>query len=291
MPTTLPLEFTGERFTPECVREMAYEHWHRYAWAAEQLGGLEVLDAACGEGYGSRLLAARAQSVVGLDIDADTVEHARARYRKDNLHFDCGSVTELPYADDRFDAVVSFETLEHLEAHDKLMSEFRRVLRPTGFLLISSPDRKTYSDETGYNNPHHLRELYRDEFESLIGAHFPAFELYGQKLMFVSALWSMAGADQAQFLLDNSGQIAASGQPDYPPLYFLTAAAAEDRYLPRLPGLSLYGDRQESMYAHYNQEVASHIRAGHLLAERDAEIKRLREALDRPWWQRLLKRR
>src|SRR5690625_2368849 len=62
------LEFNGERFTPECVREMAYEHWHRYAWAAQVVAGKSVLDAACGEGYGSNLLAARARSVTGLDI-------------------------------------------------------------------------------------------------------------------------------------------------------------------------------------------------------------------------------
>ncbi len=284
------LEFTGERFTPECVREIAYEHWHRYAWAAEVVVGKTVLDAACGEGYGSRLLAARAAQVQGLDLSEQAIAHARQRYRADNLAFESGDATELPFADDSFDAVVSFETLEHLEAQDRLLSEFRRVLRPDGFLLISSPDRKTYSDETGYDNPYHVRELYRDELEALLGRHFPAFRLWGQKLMFLSALWQLESDGATQWLLDDDGRIEARDHPAYPPLYFLAAAAAEADQLPTLPAHSLYGDRDESVYKHYNEEVAKHIRAGHLLAERDAEIERLRRQLSRPWWQRLFSR-
>jgi SAM-dependent methyltransferase len=284
------LEFTGERFTPECVREIAYEHWHRYAWAAEVVAGKQVLDAACGEGYGSRLLAARAARVHGLDLSEEAVAHARRRYPADNLSFECGNAIDLSFEDDSFDAVVSFETLEHLEEQDQLLSEFRRVLRPDGFLLISSPDRKTYSDETGYDNPFHVRELYRDEFEQLLGRHFPAFRLWGQKLMFVSALWQLDEGRDVQWLTDDDGQVEADTRPPHAPLYFLAAAAADAAHLPALPASSLYGDRSESVYSHYNEEVAKHIRAGHLLAERDAEIERLQARLARPWWQRLFNR-
>ncbi len=290
MPDNPQLYFTGERFTPECVREIAYEHWHRYAWAAEVVAGKQVLDAACGEGYGSRLLSARAAQVHGLDVSEEAITHARQRYASDNLAFEHGDATDLPYADDSFDAVVSFETLEHLEAQDQLLAEFRRVLRPDGFLLVSSPDRKTYSDETGYDNPFHVRELYRDEFEALLGRHFPAFRLWGQKLMFVSALWQLNDGGSAQWLLDDDGCIDASDSPAYPPLYFLAAAAAQADQLPSLPANSLYGDRTESVYSHYNEEVAKHIRAGRLLAEREAEIERLRGQLSRPWWKRLFAR-
>lgn len=290
MPEQPSLEFTGERFTPECVREMAYEHWHRYAWAAELVDGLDVLDAACGEGYGSHLLAARARSVTGLDIGEDAVAHASERYRRDNLRFAQGDATNLPFDADCFDVVVSFETLEHLEAQETLLAEFRRVLRPTGVLVISSPDRKTYSDETGYDNPFHVRELYRDELEALVSATFPAYRLYAQKLMFVSALWSVADQGGRQFLTHDSGSTYASSTPDYPPLYYVVLAAAEEVHLPRVPGLSLFGDREESVYRHYNEEVAKHIRAGHLLAEREAEIERLKARLALPWWRRLFSR-
>ncbi len=292
MSETRSLEFTGERFTPECEREMAYEHWHRYAFAAELVADKVVLDAACGEGYGSHLLSARAHQVTGIDIDAEVVEHARSRYKSKRLSFEQASCLALPLADDSIDVVVSFETLEHLAAHDELMTEFQRVLKPDGFLLISSPDRKTYSDETGYDNPFHVRELYRDELEQLLERHFPAVRLMAQKLMFVSALWTMNGNDNGnggvQWLSDQSDHTAK--EPVWPPLYYIAVAAAGESFLPSLPAASLYSDFAESVYQHYNDEVRKHIRAGELLAERDAEIKALRLRLERPWWQRWLRR-
>src|SRR5512132_1392768 len=109
--TTIP-EFTGERFLPSCSGEIAYEHWHRYAFARRFVAGRRVLDAACGEGYGSALLAQTASAVVGLDIDAGVVAAAREAYaQRTNLRFDVASVTLLPLADRSIDVVVSFETI------------------------------------------------------------------------------------------------------------------------------------------------------------------------------------
>lgn len=296
------LEFTGERFTPECVREIFYEHWHRYAWAARMVAGLDVLDCACGEGYGSRLLAAAARRVDGVDIDAATVKHARRRYGAETLEFHAASALALPFADASFDAVVSFETLEHLAEHDELLTEFRRVLRPGGFLVLSSPDRKTYSDDTGFDNEFHVRELYRNELEELLGRHFPNYRLYGQKLMFQSALWRLDGAigaaEQLTAADDGSvkagsieaGSIEAGDRPAAAALYFIAVATADGIELPAPSGLSLFTDRAESVYAHYNDEVGKHIAAGTLLAERDAEIERLRGMLETPLWARLKQR-
>ena len=209
------LEFTGERFTPECVREIFHEHFHRYAWARGLVGGLDVLDCACGEGYGSRILADTARSVHGVDIDAETIEHATRRYATDGLSFTRASALELPFEDDRFDAVVSFETLEHLAEQDELMREFRRVLKPGGFVLISSPDKKTYSDDTGFENEFHVRELYRDQFEALLDRYFPNFRLFGQKLMFNSALWRLdAASGPAECLTsDADGSVERTTHP------------------------------------------------------------------------------
>ena len=85
--TDTVLTFTGERFTPEVRGPIWYEHWHRYAVAVPAAAGLRVLDAACGEGYGSALLARTAAHVVGLDVDAEAVAHARERYARANLRF------------------------------------------------------------------------------------------------------------------------------------------------------------------------------------------------------------
>ena len=163
------LEFTGERFTPECVREIWYEHFHRYVLAARWCKNTHTLDAACGEGYGSALLNECGATVRGVDISEQAITHARQRYgSRPGIEFDVADCTRLPFEDNEFDRVVSFETLEHMEAHDELLAEFRRVLKPDGFLILSSPDKAIYSEQQDSENEFHVKELYRHELEELI---------------------------------------------------------------------------------------------------------------------------
>ena len=285
------LEFTGERFTPECVREIAYEHWHRYAWVSRWVAGKTVLDAACGEGYGSALLAQSAAEVTGIDLSDASIAHARRRYSAPNLRFEQADCLALPLPDASVDVVVSFETLEHLSDHDGLMQEFLRVLRPDGFVVVSSPDRKTYSDDTGYVNPFHVRELYRPEFEALLATHFPAWRLFGQKLAFQSLLWQINGDGELDCLTLDGERLIRNQSPELAPLYFVAVAAAAESALPAdLPGVSLYGDRQESVYAHYNDVVRKHIRAEQELAACEKKLTALKIQLARPWWRRWLSR-
>jgi SAM-dependent methyltransferase len=294
---TEELEFTGERFTPECVREIRYEHFHRYAFARELVAGRRVLDAACGEGYGSALLAGAAAAVTGVDLSVESVEHARSRYRAPNLDFQAADCLDLPFPADSFDCIVSFETLEHLEDHEGLLREFRRVLRPGGFLLLSSPDKAVYSDKLQNRNEFHVRELYRDEFETLLKAHFPAFRLWGQKLLFGSALWSLDGAPGLRCLQEQRGEVQAGDAPAHEPVYFIALCAAKEADLPDVGhGLSLFDDADESVYRHYYHEIRKNMAAGAILAERDREITELRAALEAgqaepaptSWWRRLL---
>ena len=182
------LDFTGERFTPECVREIWYEHYHRYAFACHLVKNKTVLDAACGEGYGSNILATEAKNVTGLDIDFESINHATSRYNKENLSFVQGSCTELPFEAQSFDVIVSFETLEHLKEQSQMLSEFKRVLKKDGVLLISTPDKKHYSDATGFTNEYHVKELYKDEFESLLDKYWKNTIWYSQAMAFHSIL-------------------------------------------------------------------------------------------------------
>ena len=280
-PDKTALAFTGERFTPECVREIWYEHWHRYAFASRLATGKRVLDAACGEGYGSAMLAGTADSVLGVDIDPVAIEHARGRYgQQPNLSYVAADVTALDLPAASFDLIVSFETLEHVHEQERMIDGFARVLKPDGLLIISSPDKATYSDAIGHQNPHHVRELYRNELEALLKTHFPALRLLAQKLVFQSFLWDVDA--QPSIALSHTADSSGRAEPglNYPALYYVALCARRPSDLPQFaPALWTFGDAAESVYAHYNQEIRKIIAAGHQIIEQDAEIQRLRQAL------------
>jgi 2-polyprenyl-3-methyl-5-hydroxy-6-metoxy-1,4-benzoquinol methylase len=312
------LDFTGERFTPECIREIWYEHMHRYAFAAPLCAGARVLDAACGEGYGSALLARRAAQVTGVDLSAQAVHHARERYGAiSGLTFEEADCSALPFDDDSFDRIVSFETLEHLpgeETQEAMLAEFRRVLRPEGVLVISSPDKAIYSDKHGNDNAFHLRELYREELDELLGQQFPATHLFGQKLLFNSAIWDLeagsgdaAGSESVQrvALQEAEGeQVRRLPNMTRDAMYFIALCAAKPELLPQPDAeLWLLDDPEESVYSHYQGEIRRNMAAGGIIQERDLEIERLREALEQaqeqaqlpanssgPFWRRIFGR-
>ena len=186
MSTDLP--FTGERYVPRITGNIFLEHMHRYIFAAQIVEGKDVLDIASGEGFGSNLLAKVARSVIGVDISQDVVDHANKKYSTPSLGFQAGSATSIPLPDAAVDVVVSFETIEHLTGHEKMLSEVKRVLRPGGVLVMSTPDKAIYSDAPGYVNPFHVRELYRDQFKALLSSQFAHIRMHGQKVSFGSLI-------------------------------------------------------------------------------------------------------
>lgn len=177
------LEFTGERLIPGVFGKVAAEHLHRYAFTFNFVRGKKVLDIASGEGYGSNLIAKYAREVIGIDISKEAVGHAKEKYVKSNLAFDVGSVLDIPCESGIFDVVVSFETIEHISDHKKMISEVKRVLKTNGVLIISTPEKSVYSDKTKYTNPYHEMELYEQEFLVLISDHFKYFSMGNQKFL------------------------------------------------------------------------------------------------------------
>src|SRR5260221_9228884 len=135
------LPFTGERFVPGTKGEIWIEHWHRYHFAARWVAGKRVIDVACGEGYGTALLARAATQVTGIDLSADAIAHAKRNYSAlGNASFECAPCTRLPIADGSVDVAVSFETLEHIAEQDAFLDELARVLKPEGLLILSCPN-------------------------------------------------------------------------------------------------------------------------------------------------------
>ena len=168
------VEATGERLVPERQHgELVHaEHLVRYRLAAQLAHSRRVLDAACGEGYGTAMLAAaEASEAVGVDVDEPTIAHAAKRYP--GASFSVGDLTALPFGDGRFDLVVSFETIEHVKEPERALDELRRVLADDGVLLISTPNKHRYLVE----NEFHEREFTHEEFVELLSARFPVVEL------------------------------------------------------------------------------------------------------------------
>jgi GT2 family glycosyltransferase/SAM-dependent methyltransferase len=182
------LSWTGERFTTIARGEVEIEHLHRYFVAREMCRGLDVLDVASGEGYGSALLAQSAKSVVGVELSQETVDHAKREYTADNLRYVQGDARRIPAPDHCVDAVVSFETLEHFYEHEAFFKEVRRVLRPNGFLLVSTPDLNVYSISNTEPNPYHVHELTHQEFDAVLRSHFPSVAICGQRMLAGSVL-------------------------------------------------------------------------------------------------------
>lgn len=249
------LKFTGERFLPGASGEIWYEHWHRYHFAAKLVAGREVLDVACGAGYGSALLATQARHVVGADISSETIQHAQAVYaRASNLEFRQADCAALPFADASFDAVISFETIEHIEAQGKFLDEARRVLRPEGLFILSSPNKLEYSDRRQCVNPYHLRELYRDELAVLLASRFPHTTWFGQRMSFFSVVWPERQATEAE-IFEVAEATATEASPGHGrPLYFIVAASqSADSIAAVARPLSVLTDRDEWVYADYAQ--------------------------------------
>jgi ubiquinone/menaquinone biosynthesis C-methylase UbiE len=174
--------WTGERLETFVFNDNTVEHLHRYAMVIEFVKDKTVLDIASGEGYGSNLLSKYAAKVFGVDIDKLSIELAKEKYKAQNLEFKIGPADAIPLANGSIDVVVSFETLEHHDKHEEMMGEIKRVLKPGGILIMSTPDKKYYSDESEYKNPFHIKELYRTEFKELISRHFNYSEFYFQKM-------------------------------------------------------------------------------------------------------------
>jgi SAM-dependent methyltransferase len=191
------LEWTGERFLPWLEQSLiAYEHLHRYAYATMFVKGKRVLDLASGEGYGSKMMSDTAASVIGVEIDDKTVEHAQSKYRSKNLHFLKGSISAIPITDDHsFDVIVCFEAIEHIEDHDQLLKEVKRLLKADGIFLVSTPNKLTYHDEAHDENPFHMKELYFDDFKKLLTAHFRSVSFLGQQVHPSSNIWPLSSVN------------------------------------------------------------------------------------------------
>lgn len=176
------MEFTGERLVlGQSDIELEIEHINRYKFALQFVEGMRVLDAACGTGYGSAILAQRAAAVTGIDISEEAIEYANSKYGNDTIDFKVASIDQLPFDDHCFDVVVSFETLEHVDetTQHNFLKEITRVIKPEGILIISTPNHDIYKKRG--MNPYHVHELSLSEFNILLKNRFNNVSILSQQ--------------------------------------------------------------------------------------------------------------
>lgn len=263
------MPFTGERFTPETHGNIELEHLHRYALACELAAGRTILDIACGEGYGSAMLAKKAKKVIGVDISEETIRHANKRYKKQNIEFKVGSCSDIPLPDGSVDYVVSFETIEHHDQHEQMMKEIKRVLRPNGILLISSPDKGNYNDKLGYDNEFHVKELNENEFKRLINKYFKRSAYFGQRVLFGSGIFADSISTKAKVFKQNKRSSISNYKGMLDPIYWI--AIASDAQIPILPSGIFEQPVDGSDYARTLTDQLNATTAGFMAAIRDKD--------------------
>ncbi|RRO13800.1 glycosyltransferase [Saccharopolyspora rhizosphaerae] len=245
------IDWTGERCVPwtEDV-QVVYEHYHRYALAAPFARGKRVLDLACGEGYGAALLAAAGGEVVGVDVDEQTIAHARHHYAGRDVSFEVGSITDPDLLADAkpFDVVVCFEAIEHVSDHSAVLQLVKSRMKQGGLFLSSTPDTAVYSHEHGNDNPFHVKELTAREYESMLEETFRHVAVLKQNVTVGSMVvpadpgdrdTAIEGVRLQTIERTDTGWVVDQGVPH---TYLL--GVASDKHLPKLPAAAVLTDAQ-----------------------------------------------
>ena len=218
--------FTGERFVPGINdRKLEIEHLQRYMSVRELVRNKVVLDAACGEGYGSHILSKYANTVTGMDIDAESIDRARTKYADShNLRYIQGSIEKLPLDDKSVDVVISFETIEHVDGNiqNSFLREISRVLKDDGVLAMSTPNKAVYSDLYNYHNKFHVKEFYYEEFKQFLEDYFPYVRFYCQEFQIVSLLSDGQKDESRVLMVDPQKKDVAIGK------YYVAIASKRD---------------------------------------------------------------
>jgi len=175
------IENTGERIIPEKESPlMVARHLCAYEFALRYVTGKKIMDVGCGEGYGANYLAGHALEVLAIDYELSAILAASEKYQRSNLKFQRLDIKDIGSLGESFDIICSFQVIEHLKDTDSFLDDIKRLLRPGGFFICSTPNRL---DASGHSvvplNKFHIKEYLFDEFESMLKSKFKQVELYG----------------------------------------------------------------------------------------------------------------
>ena len=210
---------------------LALEHYHRYLFASRFAQDKRILDLGCGEGYGSAFLAQRARSVTGVDADSATIEHARQKYGAiPNLSFQVGRCEAPLGCSDRFDMVVSFELLEHLDAgeQESFLRNVGEHLAKDGLFVVSTPETTEYATICSGPNEFHKHEMTLPELRSFLEHHFEHLHLCAQRVLSASAMWQLDHQSRSPFRSHLRRNLLKELRPEEqlaPPLYLVAVCS------------------------------------------------------------------
>ncbi len=282
-----------ERFVPDEMRGQLIEAEHvaRYLWAATIAAGRRALDAGCGAGYGTAILArAGARSTTGIDVAAAVLEAVQGGM-PEGVRLDVGDVRELPYEDSSFDLVVCFEVIEHVDDQAKAIDEMARVLAPSGVLLVSSPNREMHPPI----NPHHAHEFLPDELAAALGERFERVRLLRQHPYLASAILTdqqfetgdgevVPGVPVRKQVGDEIGKemftlaVAGNGElPDMPQSATLTSDLSLRHYFDVVDEQGAVIQELRSVIAELDQRAAAQRETAERLIATEAELARVPE--------------
>lgn len=241
-----------ERYVPSVLGEIQLEHYHRYTIANKFVVGKKVLDIASGEGYGSAILSGNATSVLGMDISEDTIKVAEKKYKGiSNLSFQKASALDIPLPDNSVDVVISFETVEHLSEQKTMLSELKRVLSSTGFLILSSPDRNEYNKFSAEPNHFHVKELSFIELDELLKVQFAAVDYLCQSPESGNLIYQKSKGNSTldSFQVFADGRVDAT-RIDKNPKYYIAFCADKPEYLPTLTSSIMFSNSYRLIDSH-----------------------------------------
>jgi 2-polyprenyl-3-methyl-5-hydroxy-6-metoxy-1,4-benzoquinol methylase len=263
------LEDSGERMVPEYHKgKLIYaEHLIRYRVVQELARDKVVLDIASGSGYGSAMLAETARRVYGIDASQDAIDYATARYGANNITFTVGDAAQIALDDGSVDMVVTFETIEHIDDYETFISEIKRVLKPNGLAVISTPNDLEFAE----GNHFHLHEFERDELMELISKYFSVVDEYYQATWKYVAIDTMAAMQSTSELTRPILNTAPLKPEECLYFYFLCSNVPITQTIPPLSAIGEhYSDR--AIHAQALADEAERVRVKNDYERQIAEI-------------------
>jgi SAM-dependent methyltransferase len=202
--------------------------------------------------------------VLGVDIDREVIRHASEKYQKNNLRFEVGTFDRVPNIEAAsFDLIVCFEAIEHVREHDELLIEVKRLLRPNGLFIVSTPNKTVYRNESDGENPYHVSELEPEEFQDLLLRYFRGTRLLGQRIQPTSSIWTIesrgSGAIEEWTVERGSEEFEFIGNEKRVPLYIIGLASDSDAAL--LPAGSILIDSSNELFKENEQMIRELLRS------------------------------